>query len=62
MEVQNACGDGSYLFYQVSALKRELAEKVEELQFIEPLNQTLILKEHLANNELQSARKELLKV
>lgn len=62
IEVQNKCGEGSYLFYQVDALRRELAEKVEELQYIEPLNQTLILKEHMANNELQNARKELLKV
>uniref|UniRef100_A0A7N0ZVM2 Factor of DNA methylation 1-5/IDN2 domain-containing protein n=1 Tax=Kalanchoe fedtschenkoi TaxID=63787 RepID=A0A7N0ZVM2_KALFE len=62
IEAQDRCGEDSYLLYQVDALRRELAEKIEELQYIEPLNQTLILKEHMANSDLQSARKELLKV
>ncbi|CAM8972823.1 hypothetical protein QQ045_030152 [Rhodiola kirilowii] len=62
IKAQDTCGDDSYLFYQVDALRRDLAEKNEELQYIEPLNQTLILKEHMANSELQSARKELLKI
>lgn len=45
---------------QIDSLRKELAEKTEELQYIETLNQTLILKEHMTNHELQDARKELI--
>lgn len=45
---------------QIDALRRELTEKVDELEYIENLNQTLILKEHMANHELQDARKKLI--
>ncbi|KAK9282964.1 hypothetical protein L1049_011189 [Liquidambar formosana] len=45
---------------QTDALRKELAEKVDELQYMETLNQTLILKEHMTNHELQDARKELI--
>lgn len=43
-------------------LNRKLAEKVEEIQDIEDLNQTLILRDHMSNQELQDLRKELINV
>ncbi|KAM3698028.1 hypothetical protein ACB098_06G158000 [Castanea mollissima] len=45
---------------QIDALRKELEEKVDELQSMDTLNQTLILKEHMSNLELQDARKELI--
>ncbi|XP_047330902.1 factor of DNA methylation 2-like isoform X2 [Impatiens glandulifera] len=47
---------------QVDDLKEELAEKMDELHNVESLNQTLILRDHMSNNELQEARKELINV
>ncbi|KAK4431154.1 Factor of DNA methylation 2 [Sesamum alatum] len=52
----------SDLMGQVDDLKKQLAEKIEELQDVEALNQTLILREHGSNNELQDVRKELINV
>lgn len=43
-------------------LNRKLAEKVEEIQDIEDLNQTLIMRDHMSNQELQDLRKELINV
>lgn len=43
-------------------MNRKLAEKVEEIQDIEDLNQTLILRDHMSNQELQDLRKELINV
>ena len=47
---------------QIDALRKELEEKVDELQSMDTLNQTLILKEHMSNLELQDACKELINV
>ncbi|KAL3523833.1 hypothetical protein ACH5RR_016667 [Cinchona calisaya] len=47
---------------QIDGLKKKLAERDDELQDMEALNQTLILKEHSSNLELQDARKELTNV
>lgn len=54
-------GDYSAVF-QIEDLATELAEKNDELHDMEILNQTLILKEHMSNDELQDARKELIQV
>ncbi|KAG5557638.1 hypothetical protein RHGRI_007779 [Rhododendron griersonianum] len=55
--------EGDYsLNIQLDALKEELAEKVDDLHDMETLNQTLILREHMSNVELQDARKELINV
>lgn len=54
---------GDYnMTFQIEDLMSELAEKAEELNDMEVLNQTLILKEHMSNDQLQEARKELLNV
>ena len=55
--------EGDYnMTFQIEDLMSELAEKTEELNDMEVLNQTLILKEHMSNDQLQEARKELLNV
>ena len=55
-------GDDYSLNIQIDALKEELAEKADDLNDMENLNQTLILREHMSNVELQDARKELISV
>ncbi|XP_030928921.1 factor of DNA methylation 1-like isoform X1 [Quercus lobata] len=45
---------------QIDALRKELEEKVDELQSMDTLNQTLIIKEHMSNLELKDAHKELI--
>ena len=47
---------------QIYGLRKELEEKVDELQSMDTLNQTLILKERMSNLELKDARKELITV
>ncbi|KAI8564047.1 hypothetical protein RHMOL_Rhmol03G0153000 [Rhododendron molle] len=59
---QNGFEDDYSLNIQLDALKEELAEKVDDLHDMETLNQTLILREHMSNVELQDARKELINV
>uniref|UniRef100_A0A161Y1D7 Factor of DNA methylation 1-5/IDN2 domain-containing protein n=1 Tax=Daucus carota subsp. sativus TaxID=79200 RepID=A0A161Y1D7_DAUCS len=55
--------EGDYnMTFQIEDLMSELAEKTEELNDMEVLNQTLIMKEHMSNDQLQEARKELLNV
>ncbi|KAK1415556.1 hypothetical protein QVD17_31339 [Tagetes erecta] len=46
----------------INGLKDRLTEKEEELHDMDNLNQTLILREHMSNSELQAARKELINV
>ncbi|XP_020541399.1 factor of DNA methylation 4 isoform X2 [Jatropha curcas] len=45
---------------KMDVIREELKEKEEELDAMETLNQTLIVKERMNNDELQDARKELM--
>lgn len=47
---------------KMKEMKIELENKVDNLEDLESLNQTLIAKERQSNDELQEARKELIKV
>ena len=62
MKAQSFTKDDCVSTIQIDALRKELEEKVDELQAMDTLNQTLILKEHMSNLELQDARKELINV
>ncbi|KAL9226603.1 hypothetical protein vseg_002395 [Gypsophila vaccaria] len=45
---------------KVDSMLKDLREKEESLEEVESLNQTLIVKERMSNEELQDARKELI--
>ena len=47
---------------KMEASLKELREKEGELEDLEALNQTLIVRERKSNDELQDARKELINV
>lgn len=47
---------------KMDAIVDELKEKEEELEDLEALTQTLVVKERKCNDELQDARKELIAV
>jgi hypothetical protein len=51
-----------HLQEQIESLTKELKEKVDEMEYLETLNRTLMVKEHRSNHELQEARKELINV
>lgn len=55
-------GDDEVALKKTEALLQELREKEEEREHAEALTQTLIIKEHKSNDELQEARKELINV
>lgn len=59
---QRVMGENADVAKKIEALKEELEEKNEELESIDELNQTLINKERSSNDELQSARLELIRV
>ncbi|XP_014516800.1 factor of DNA methylation 1 [Vigna radiata var. radiata] len=46
---------------RIEEMNEELQEKIENLESVESMNQTLIVKERQSNDELQQARKELIK-
>ncbi|RHN64919.1 putative XS domain-containing protein [Medicago truncatula] len=46
---------------KMEEMSTELADKIESLEDMESMNQTLIVKERQSNDELQEARKELIK-
>lgn len=50
------------LIFQIQTLKEELSDKIDDLQNMEYLNQTLISKQIMCNDELQDARKEAISV
>ncbi|KAJ3676848.1 hypothetical protein LUZ60_002572 [Juncus effusus] len=60
LEVMKHMDDDSEVENRIDGLEEELKEKVEDLEDIEALNQTLIVKERKSNDELQEARKELI--
>ncbi|KAF8762198.1 hypothetical protein HU200_009748 [Digitaria exilis] len=45
---------------KMKELSEELKEKYDEMEAVESLNQTLVIKERKSNDELQNARKELI--
>lgn len=47
---------------KIDDMKEDLETKIEELDYIQTLNQNLIIKERMSNDELQEARKELIMV
>lgn len=54
--------DNQEILNKVDGLLKNLREKEGELEDLEALNQTLIVKERKSNDELQDARKELVNV
>ncbi|KAI7749792.1 hypothetical protein M8C21_012150 [Ambrosia artemisiifolia] len=59
---QNPFDSDYSMTVHINGLRDRLTEKEEELHDMDNLNQTLILREHMSNNELQAARKELINV
>ncbi|KAJ4749354.1 XH/XS domain-containing protein [Rhynchospora pubera] len=52
--------EDSTVIQKMEELTGELNEKIEEMEAMEALNQTLVVKERKSNDELQEARKELI--
>ncbi|KAJ1692854.1 hypothetical protein LUZ63_009552 [Rhynchospora breviuscula] len=52
--------EDSTMQQKMEELTGELKEKIEEMEDIDALNQTLVVKERKSNDELQEARKELI--
>jgi len=46
----------------IKDLTEELQDKYDEMEYMESMNQTLLIKERKSNDELQNARKELIAV
>ena len=47
---------------KMEEMEEELKEKVEQLEDVDTLNQTLIIKEREMNDQLQEARREMIAV
>uniref|UniRef100_A0A0D9YQM7 Factor of DNA methylation 1-5/IDN2 domain-containing protein n=1 Tax=Oryza glumipatula TaxID=40148 RepID=A0A0D9YQM7_9ORYZ len=58
--VQHMEGEGVDVKKRTDELTEELNEKIEEMEYMEGLNQTLIIKERKTNDELQDAKKALI--
>lgn len=54
--------DDSAVKKKMEEMSEELKEKIEEMESLEALNQTLVVKERMSNDELQEARNELIRV
>nr|XP_043636580.1 factor of DNA methylation 1-like [Erigeron canadensis] len=61
LQVMKHLGDDSAVQEQIKKMDDELKSKMEEMDGVEELNQTLMVKERQSNDELQEARKELIK-
>lgn len=60
--VQHMEGEGVDVKKRTDELTEELNEKIKEMEYMEGLNQTLIIKERKTNDELQDAKKALISV
>ena len=54
--------DDSAVKQKMEEMSEELKEKIEEMESLEALNQALVVKERMSNDELQEARTELIRV
>lgn len=57
-----ADADDTSIQDRMRQMKEDLEEKIGEMDNLESLNQTLIVKERQSNDELQAARAELITV
>jgi hypothetical protein len=55
-------GEGVDVKKRSEELTTELEERIEEMEDLEALNQTLVIKERMTNDEVQDAKKELITV
>ena len=62
LQVLQALGDDAAVQEQVKNLNDELQAKIEETESMEDMNRDLAVKQHEMNDEIQNARKELIKV
>ena len=60
LEVMSHMGDDDTNLKKLGELRKELEEKKDEMEGIDSLNQTLIIKERRTNDELEEAKKELI--
>nr|CAB3480018.1 unnamed protein product [Digitaria exilis] len=58
--VKHMAGEGVDVKKRSEELTAELNEKIEEMEDLEALNQTLVVKERMTNDEIQDAKKELI--
>lgn len=61
VQVMSHLGDDTKVQEEIKKMNDELEAKMDEMSSIEDLNQTLLMKERQSNDELQEARKELIK-
>ncbi|CAK7325706.1 unnamed protein product [Dovyalis caffra] len=62
LQSQNSIESSSYSNAEIDALRNDLKEKEDALQYMESLNHTLIAKKSMSNKELHDARKESISV
>ena len=60
--VKHMKGEGVDVKKHSEKLTAELNERIEEMEDLEALNQTLVVKERMTNYEIQDAKKELITV
>jgi chromosome segregation ATPase len=60
--VKHMAGEGVDVKKRSEELTAELNERIEEMEDLEALNQTLVVKHRMTNDEIQDAKKELITV
>jgi hypothetical protein len=60
--VKHMEGEGVDVKKRSEELTAELNERIEQMEDLEALNQTLVIKERMTNDEIQDAKKELITV